>query len=511
MKPNRADLAIFVLASAAIFYTCSITQVDMDILGKIRFGQDVLQSHTALLPDTYSYLQSNSYWVNDEWLSDAIFGSVWNIGGWLGLVIFKTTIALLLQLILFNFVRKSGIDRNALAMTMLIAVFMMSPALHVVRPLIFTNLGIAAVLILLIKSRSNSRVLIALPPLFMLWTNLHPGFVAGLLTVTIWCVIDLILSKKAPALHRGVSTKWLVLALIASYAATICNPYGIALLAKLALVQNYSRPEIWEFLPIAIKDPFGLCYFLTVALTFFAIIISRRPRDFTALLVWAAFAVLPLFAMRHLCLYAIATLILTNEHLADLWSRRANSTGEEPELHQTIMLVTSSLLGVVIVGYAMTKMAKAEFVDSLKMPVKIVSLLKSADVKGNIATEFDWGEYIIFHGGHKFKVSYDGRRETLYTQLSILINTCFRDGIAVWDTLLDKCATDLVLIDKERADFNLMKTRADYRLLYEDDTAALFGKKSDSRGDIILDYLRTHGDELTKLSHQDPVFLGDRH
>jgi hypothetical protein len=44
-----------------------------------------------------------------------------------------------------------------------------------------------------------------------------------------------------------------------------------------------------------------------------------------------------------------------------------------------------------------------------------VSYVKSAGLRGNMLTFFDWGEYALWHLSPDVKVSMDGRRETIYS------------------------------------------------------------------------------------------------
>jgi hypothetical protein len=93
-----------------------------------------------------------------------------------------------------------------------------------------------------------------------------------------------------------------------------------------------------------------------------------------------------------------------------------------------------------------------------------------------MAVDFDWGTYVLARLGPAIKVSIDGRRETVYDSDMQAQNLRFRFGLGEWDTLLTKYDTQLALVSKEMAAYNLMKQRPGWKLLYEDPLSALFGR-----------------------------------
>lgn len=107
-------------------------------------------------------------------------------------------------------------------------------------------------------------------------------------------------------------------------------------------------------------------------------------------------------------------------------------------------------------------------------PFKAVSLLKESKVSGNLATEFNWCEYVIWHLAPDIKVSMDGRRETVYSDEIYNANLSFQYGTSDWDTLIDNHETDLALVQRSQAASNLMKMKFGWVLVYENSTSSLF-------------------------------------
>jgi hypothetical protein len=101
-------------------------------------------------------------------------------------------------------------------------------------------------------------------------------------------------------------------------------------------------------------------------------------------------------------------------------------------------------------------------------------------VSGNLAVEFDWGEYVIWHLGPQIKVSMDGRRETIYPDVIYQQNISFMLGRKNWDDLLKQRHTDMALVKKDAPDYKLLKLQPDWLMVFEDSKSALFVNRNSS-------------------------------
>jgi hypothetical protein len=106
-----------------------------------------------------------------------------------------------------------------------------------------------------------------------------------------------------------------------------------------------------------------------------------------------------------------------------------------------------------------------------------VGLIEKSHVAGNLAIDFDWGEYAIYHLSPAVKVSMDGRRETAYSQRTYLESLAFRFGQGKWNAVLENPDTDMALVKTGFAPYHLMKLEPGWRLVYQDSLAALFARE----------------------------------
>jgi hypothetical protein len=110
-------------------------------------------------------------------------------------------------------------------------------------------------------------------------------------------------------------------------------------------------------------------------------------------------------------------------------------------------------------------------------PARAVALIRQSGAVANLAIDFDWGEYALYHLSPAVKVSVDGRRETMYSREIFGENMAFKYGQGDWNALLRNRDTHLALVRAGFPAFNLMKLEPGWRLIYQDSLAALFGRE----------------------------------
>ena len=121
----------------------------------------------------------------------------------------------------------------AFAMTCLV---MATTTIHwLARPHLLTWLLVALFCWVIERARvdSNGAPLLALPLLMVLWVNVHPGFLTGVLILAVWSAAEHVeglfgLTQEGHVVHAQWS-RWFSLTALACLAATRVNPYGIEL------------------------------------------------------------------------------------------------------------------------------------------------------------------------------------------------------------------------------------------------------------------------------------------
>jgi hypothetical protein len=475
---SGANAALTVLMISILLYCCIRTLIDPDLYWHLTVGMDICRTGVIVAKDTYSFLTSDQRWVNHEWLSDLIFGYIYLHLGWAALVLFKAFIVALMLAVVYIPVSKWEFDIFGKSLLILAVAFFASPATNCIRPHVFTCLFLAIIFVLVrIAKDGKHQALWLLPPLFVLWVNLHGGFVVGLATFLIWISLETLpawRNRKNESESRWFY--WLIFALCC--ATTLLTPYGYAFPLFMINAATMPRPDVSEWQPIPLLSPLGALWAAMIFVTLVSLVLSKKPKDTNRIVLWLIFAAAPLISIRHLQFFGMATAVLVGEHLASAWQQRKSQTEESPDrkwvLADGIFVVISLTLAIGLFASNPSQIANLKLVPGEDVPEHAVALLKRIKAHGNMVVNFDWGGYAIWFLAPPVKVSFDGRMEFAYSPSARMANTIFTSGFGPWDSLLQKFPIDIVLVRTTTPSYNLMKLKPGWKLAYEDDLSAIF-------------------------------------
>lgn len=478
MTYARFNLGLISLIMSVVFYRLSQTASDPDLWGHIKFGQDIWQAGRVIQGDPYSYLTGHQRWINHEWLAEVIFYIVFARLGVPGLVALKTSVALFITGLVYWHLCRQGLNPMRAGMVLLIVTLLLIPGLAVIRPHLFTYLLFLLVMFFMhAAEHGRMRWLWGMPPLMALWVNLHGGFLAGVGIFLLWSVLYV---ARLWWTRRPTKRLWLDIAtvggaLACTLLAMLLNPYGLRLLIFLFRLQTVVRPEISEWQPLLLMSRAGAVYAAGLAVLGAGWLWSGRARPMTLVALSIAMAFLPLTAYRHTMLFGIAFPMLAGEHIADAWNRW--SPPPTPRFKTGLAVLT--LAGALVLSSLALRHFRCIRIESTAedtYPARAVGLLQRSGVEGNLAVDFNWGEYAIWHLAPRIKVSLDGRRETVYSEAIYQENLRFFSGIGDWGALLRRHETHMALIQRGQAVYNLMKLTPGWVLVYEDPLCGLFAR-----------------------------------
>jgi hypothetical protein len=492
----RWRLAGLVLLLGFSLLTFSPLVADPDLWGHMRFGQDLWKTGKIIRPDVYSYLTSGQPWINHEWLAEAIYAWLYAALGSAGLIAINLVAGLGIVGLIYGHLLCRGVAPAVAACIVAFFALPLRPGLLNVRPQVFTYLLFLTVLLVIdAAERGSVRGLWAVPPIIALWANLHGGVLAGLGIYLLWGAAHLaaaVGSQRRFSVLLERPQPAIVATMIAACLALLLNPYGIGLVTFLLRTATVARPEIADWKPVTITGTWGQLYFAALLLMLLGLLFSRRERKPALVVVSVCTAILPLLAIRHTPLFAIAAPLLVGEHMADAAARllsrqpfaRLASAGSRALV--AVRGVVGDRWGLIIAVVAALVMAGAAFPRLSRIPVdptvadfpaRAVGMMKASGAAGNMATEFNWGEYVLWHLGPQVRVSIDGRRETIYSGAIYRENLDFMHGRGQWDMLVDRPETQLALVHRSRPVFRLMKQKPGWILVYQDALCALFARE----------------------------------
>ena len=281
---------------------------DGDTGWHIRTGDWILAHGRVPRQDVFSFTRPGQTWYAWDWLSDVLMAWLHRVGGMqavlLGaIVVISVTFALLYRLVR----RRCGSTLIAFALTGIAAA---GSSIHwLARPHLFTMLFLVVFYSILEDGRL--RLLFILPVATAVWTNLHGGFLAGILLICAYAgggLIAALVAQRSEDRHDATSRSWRYgLAALGCCAASFINPYGWHLHAH--LIRFLTNPEYFqnvaEFVSISFRHPlapfFELMLLLGAATAFWSVMQKR----FVSFLLLAGFSHLALLSIRNIPLFMI--------------------------------------------------------------------------------------------------------------------------------------------------------------------------------------------------------------
>ena len=406
IRTAAACLLLFVLVR-----TVSSTVADPDLWGHVRFGQDILASRTIPEVDPYSFT-SDRPWVNHEWLAEVVMAGAYNGSGALGLSALKIASILAVAVFVAASVRRASSRATTRYFLVALAVLLTYPRMQTVRPQLFSVVAFAALLFLLQRASDGARRWVYFIPLLMaLWANVHGGFLVGALVLFAWCTVEIARRWK----DKRTVAAWLACGTAAAV-ATLINPYGVRLW-EFVWATVGMRQDIPEWWPIVRVETAVFIMWSISALA--ALTVLSRPKcsaPVTHLVTVAVLGVLSAFVSRLDAFFALTVFVLLAPQIASRLDRGKQPEGAQMSWHQPAVLVTVGVLALVSSTHQLQCISIRE---PISPEANAVRFLSAGGLHGRVLTLFEWGEYAIWYLTPGMRISFDGRRETVYSQAQI--------------------------------------------------------------------------------------------
>ena len=477
MSPSGLFLtAVMVLAIMPV--TGAIA--DPDFWWHLRAGQLILDKGSLLATDPFTFTVSNHHWTMHEWLTEVFYAGAQRVGG-LGLIVLVLSIVTWLGVlcVLLRALLRNP-NRLLLGLGMLLALVagypIWGPRVQMV------TFCFSALTLWLVERhlRHGGRAIWLLAPLFLLWSNLHSGFVIGLGFIAAVLIAEfaggyLHTHDNAPR----AQLRSLGLVLLACAAVSMINPNGPGILlyafqtqgspAQQSMIEEWFSPNFhdWEILA------FGF-----MLLTLVALIASNRrmrARDAALVLITTALA---LQSVRHIALFvAAATPVWIDQ--ASMWFNRrqqlrpapAVSGGPSLRFRVTSFALLVSLLGLVAVSLRVIPAVRAQ-ADSLpyaqNFPVCATRWLGASPHPLKIFNQYGEGGYLAY------KLSAQGDRVFIFGDAALMgdpLLYSYSDVEQVrpdWDSVIRNSGADIVLFDTGTPLANLMSQSPRWVIVYQD-------------------------------------------
>jgi hypothetical protein len=490
--------ALGLLVVTGVLNNLKSTLADPDLWGYLAFGR-LFWENGGRFPyqDVFSYPPTLNPWIYHEWLTGVLFYPLYHHLGAPALQLVKYALGLAAAALVYATARRRGAGAGAAALGLWMTQLFLPLGYSPVRAQVFTYGFFALYLYLLEEARrtGNCRCLWCLPPVMVLWCNLHGGFVAGLGLLGLYALGEA-LSLRPWRPYAGI--------LVLSVLATLINPYGLAYWHYLVRAVLMPRPEITEWASLLLAYRRGLVgdqelsYFLALIIFSGCLVRWARWQDRTGLLALAVTLGLGLRHQRHLVFFLLLAgaylPLLLSEYFAVLRSRPgvAAARGRVGWRLPSLGAVALSLgLGY---GFLLEhpwridtpRLPGRGITERIYYPVGGVNYLRSQGLAGKLLLEFNWGEYALWQLYPHCRVALDGRYETVYPEVVAKAYFEFILGRPGWREFLEQYPPDLVLVDGRSGIYYLLLEDKAWRQVYADPGCALLVRAdSGAQNDIL--------------------------
>ena len=478
--------AAFTLVVFSYAVGLAISVADPDLWGYMAFGYTFWTQPGFPYTDPFSYMPVNPVWIYHEWLTGVFFFPLYALNGGESLQILRYLMAFLTVFLVYATARKRGALTSLALLGLFFPVFAICTGYGPVRAQVFTYLFFALTLYLLESCRLSGRykILWFFPLVILVWCNLHGGFVAGLAVIGLYAAGEF-LSRKP----------WRPYLLILGpcLAATLINPYGWTYWPYLIKAITMPRPEIYEWMSMWRAYSMGfkhLSMHLFLGLFPLILLFCLKPlhRDWSAILVLAAVVWMAFSHMRHIVFMGLAMAALLPSG-AGYFIKTRNR--EASMLFAAVLLSMASLMvlnGKVVWAHTQYLHAYRNPLSleayppsqvlpgQMSYPVDGVAFLKEKGINGNILTEFDWGQFVIWTLPES-KVAMDGRYETVYPDKVCREFFAFAYGRPGAEEYLAKYPHEIALLKDRSVTSAQLVQSPDWLFAFKGDGCAVFLRK----------------------------------
>lgn len=500
--PSIADVFFLVFLGLLAFSPLSkILLGDADTGWHIRDGEFILATRSVPHTDLFSYTRAGQPWYAWEWLYDAVIAVVHHAAGLNGVVLFTAVVIAGTFALLFQFVlRRSGSFVVAMLLTLLAAA---AAQIHMLaRPHVLSWLFVLLWVEALYRfEEGKGSALLWLPPLMLVWVNVHGGFVLGLALLALFGCAHIWNYLAAPSAGNRKQIIQLAVVFCTCLAVTLLTPYGYQL--HVHVYQYLSNSFLMNFISEFMSPNFhlsGYGYFEAfILLSVFGAVLAHHRVTTVDLLVILFSIHAGLYAARNIPISAIMMSLSMGPMLAGLVSPGA---GQRPcprwldsllapvrdisesmgtmekrfRGHALVIMVLAASAAIVLNGGRVlsVQVASAHF-DEKEFPVKATEFIAAKGIHDHLFNSDAWSGYLIYKLYPTTKLYFDDRHD-FYGEAFIRDYEKAATGSWQWREPLEKYQVKWALIASDSPLASILKQSQDWRVEYDDGLAIVFAR-----------------------------------
>ncbi len=361
----------------------------------LRTGEEIWRSGRVLLYDQFTHTVPGRAWPDHEWLTQVTFYAVYVAGGLPLITLLCAAAVAMAWLIVSSLTPGPALFRAALVG----CGAALSSGAWALRPQVLTMMMFAVTLWVLVRR----RYVWALPPLFLLWANLHGGVVLG----------GVLIASAALASLRTGDGWFTRLAAVGGLCliATALTPLGLTLWFELPQMVN--RNELYgvqEFRPTGLSTWREAAFWMTGCSMIALAIVKRRALQSAGTLTLVISALLLFIMAARNARQVTPFFLCVVPTIAVLSSVRASRKERSP-VHRSILrnavtTATCGLAAACFIAYAWS--VSLPRLDWEPLPTGVIAAID--ECPGPLYNRYDDGGALVWFMKHR-KVFIDSRQD----------------------------------------------------------------------------------------------------
>jgi hypothetical protein len=465
LNVNCRHLLIFGIFFTFFGIISKFNFVDLDLFHEMALFREAINLGKLPCYDLFSYIPTITPVIHHEWGTGALlYIIVVKLGlGSSGLIFLKYLLTVSIIIGCHKFAIRQGSNDYIFSSLAFVAIYLGSIGFTTIRAQLFT-LFLLVLLFFLIEEdrRGNKFALYGLLPVFVLWINLHAGFIAGLGLFAIYVAerFSSDLWKKKNFWETFKNARRNLFLFLTCCIALIINPYGLEYFPYLWRAITLDRTSfIVEWRPVwEVSTGYFAVYLFALIFILYSLI-HKRFKNLPGLPIVVATAYVALFHYRHLSLFALTWLCYVPAYLNDTpLSDLIEKTIKNNHKKVSIIFLAFGILGL---SYSFNNYfwelriptSPEERKEGFPIPIYpagAVDYLKENNFAGNLMVPFAAGAFISWKLYPYVKVSMDSRFEVAYHYESVAENINFYAAKKDYLNIPLKYETDAILVPNWR-------------------------------------------------------------
>ncbi|MEN8169066.1 MAG: hypothetical protein ABFS08_02455 [Pseudomonadota bacterium] len=482
-KYLKLNFQTTILAAIAITLYWFLPLSDSDYFWHLKTGELIYNSHSILSTDPFSFTMQGEKWVLHEWLFQLLLYITHNIlgeNGLRGLIVFTIGATL-------YFSRSATVVREQnrnisliLALWVLLTFFpFMTPRPQIASYLLFSYYLYAINLAITTK---QTKYLLPLPFVMVLWVNLHGGYIIGITLLSLFTAISWLNDKQNTSHDKPTNiTKHLALITLFTLFASAINPdfihhwkYPFYVLSMKA------TSKIGEWHSPNFKQAYAYS-FLLLSMLFMFLSAYTKARPSIEKLIIPLFFVMAAFISARNIPFALITIVTFFPKPDEIDTK---SFGFIRDIYgawkrkYTALVSTGSNIGqmeyvtnwIILISLALAIPLANLKINNLQdtYPHQAVDYFIEKELHGNILNEYGDGGYLIYRLHPSSRVFIDGRAD-MYGDKLFSEYIKLMQGTAEWESIFNNHEIDYIICENDTPIRQLLLQSDNFKTLYADD------------------------------------------